>query len=90
MFQNGGLYKFNIKILAIEDFDNIIAEPIEYSLGISIPETNYYEINDKAFGYQEIGIRTFYDQITEFDYIPEEGKIKFVFPFEWTQERIIQ
>ena len=90
MFQNGGLYKFNIKILAIEDFDNIIAEPIEYSLGISIPETNYYEINDKAFGYQEIGIRTFYDQITEFDYIPEEGKIKFVFPFEWTQETIIQ
>ena len=90
MFQNGGLYKFKIKILTIEDFDNILLEPIEYNLGISIPETTYYKINDKKFGEQEIGIRTYYDQITEFDYLSEQEKIRFVFPFEWTQETIIQ
>tara|TARA_B100000029_G_scaffold127885_1_gene121496 strand:+ start:206 stop:1603 length:1398 start_codon:yes stop_codon:yes gene_type:complete len=90
IFQNGGLYKFKINILAIEDFDDVLSEPIEYNLGISIPETTYYEINDKTFGDQEIGIRTYYDQITEFEYIPEQEKIRFVFPFEWTQETIIQ
>ena len=90
IFENGGLYKLNIKILAINSFDNILSEPVEYNLGISIPETNYYKINDEYFGTQEVGIRTYYDQITEFDYFPEQQKIRFVFPFEWTQETIIQ
>ena len=90
MFESGGLYKFKIKILAIEDFDALLLEPVEYNLGISIPETTYYEINDKEFGSEQIGIRTYYDQIIEFDYFPEEKKVRFVFPFEWTQETIIQ
>ena len=90
IFENGGLYKLNIKILAINSFDNILSEPVEYNLGISIPETTYYEINDKDFGIQEVGVRTYYDQITEFDYFPDQQKIRFVFPFEWTQEAIIQ
>jgi len=90
IFESGGLYKLNIKILAVSDFDNILLEPVEYNLGISIPETTYYEINDNEFGVQEIGIRTYYDQITMFDYLPLKKEIRFSFPFEWTQDTIIQ
>jgi hypothetical protein len=90
IFENGGLYKLDIKILAIDSFDNILLDPVEYNLGISIPETTYYEINSSEFGMQEIGIRTYYDQITHFDYLSEQKEIRFSFPFEWTQETIIQ
>jgi len=90
IFENGGLYKLNIKILTIDGFDNFISEQVEYDLGISIPETTYYEINDKGFGKQKIGIKTYYDQITEFDYSSDTKEIKFKFPFEWNEETIIQ
>ena len=39
VFENGGLYKFSVKIITIESFDNILSQPVEYNLGISIPET---------------------------------------------------
>ena len=60
VFESGGLYDFNIKIITIDSYQNILPEPIEYYLGISIPETTYYEINDDGFGKQEIGIITYY------------------------------
>jgi hypothetical protein len=90
MFENGGLYKFNIKILAIDNFENILVEPIEYNLGISIPETVYYKINNDNFGIQEIGIKTYFDRIIKFEYFSEQNEIKFAFPFDWNQETINQ
>jgi len=88
VFENGGLYEFKIKILTIDSYSNVLTEPIEYYLGISIPETTYYEINDIDFGKQQIGIITYYDQISDFEY--DQTSIKFIFPFEWSNETIEQ
>ena len=88
VFESGGLYEFNIKILTIDSYSNILPEPIEYYLGISIPETTYYEINDDGFGKQQIGIITYYDQISDFEY--DQTSIKFIFPFEWSNDAIEQ
>ena len=88
VFESGGLYEFNIKILTIDSYSNVLPEPIEYYLGISIPETTYYEINDDGFGKQQIGIITYYDQILDFKY--DQTSIKFMFPFEWSNDAIEQ
>jgi len=88
VFESGGLYEFNIKILTIDSYSNVLAEPIEYYLGISIPETTYYEINDDDFGEQQIGIITYYDQISDFEY--DQTSINFMFPFEWSNDAIEQ
>ena len=90
VFESGGLYEFNIKIITIENYSNVLSQPVEYSLGISIPETTYYEIDGGVFGAQEIGIRTYFDQINEFDYIAERQEVQFSFPFDWEQETIDQ
>jgi len=90
VFENGGLYMFNVKILTVNNYNNLLSEPIEYELGISIPETTYYEINDKNFGKQELGIITYFDQITEFNYDQSNKQIKFSFPFSWDQKTIDQ
>ena len=63
VFENGGLYQFNVKILTVNDYNNKLSEVVEYDLGISIPETTYYQIDDKNFGIQELGIITYFDQI---------------------------
>ena len=76
VFESGGLYEFNIKILTIDSYSNFLAQPIEYYLGISIPETTYYEINDDGFGEQQVGIITYYDQISDFEYDAIEEELK--------------
>ena len=88
VFESGGLYEFNIKILTIDSYSNVLPDPIEYYLGISIPETTYYEINDDGFGKQKIGIITYYDQILDFEY--NQTSIKFMFPFDWSNDAIEQ
>ena len=90
VFENGGLYMFNVKILTVNNYNNLLSEPVEYELGISIPETTYYEINDKNFGKQELGVITYFDQITEFNYDQTNKQIKFSFPFNWDQKTIDQ
>ena len=90
VFENGGLYMFNVKILTVNNYNNLLSEPVEYELGISIPETTYYEINDENFGTQELGIITYFDQITEFNYDQSNKQIKFSFPFDWDQKTIDQ
>jgi len=90
IFENGGLYEFEISVITINSYDNVLTDPPYYELGISIEETTRYEINDVNYGKQELGIVTFFDQITEFDYNVETKKITFSFPFEWNQNTIDQ
>ena len=90
IFENGGLYEFEISVVTINDYDNVLTDPPYYELGISIEETTRYEINDVNFGKQELGIVTFFDQITNFEYDKETKEISFSFPFQWNQETIDQ
>jgi len=90
IFENGGLYEFEISVLTINSYDNVLTDPAYYELGISIEETTRYEIDDANYGKQELGIVTFFDQITEFDYNIETKEITFSFPFEWDQNTIDQ
>ena len=90
IFENGGLYEFGISVLTINSYDNVLTDPVDYELGISIEETTRYEINDVNYGKQELGIVTFFDQITEFEYNTETKEIIFSFPFEWNQNTIDQ
>jgi hypothetical protein len=90
VFENGGLYEFEISVITINSYDNVLTDPVNYELGISIEETTRYEINDVNYGKQELGIVTFFDQITEFDYNAETKEITFSFPFQWDQNTIDQ
>ena len=90
IFENGGLYEFKISIMTINSYDNVLTDPVDYELGISIEETTRYEIDDANFGKQKLGIVTFFDQITDFDYNADTKEITFSFPFEWDQRTIDQ
>ena len=90
IFENGGLYEFKISVLAINSYDNVLSDPVDYELGISIEETTRYEIDDVNYGKQKLGIVTFFDQITEFNYNTETKEITFSFPFKWDQNTIEQ
>ena len=89
-FSTGGLYNFKVKILTAENYSNELEPPIEFDVGLSIPDRTFYEIDDPNFGTQELSVITYYDQIEDFQYNPQNQEITFRMPFNWSFDNINQ
>jgi hypothetical protein len=89
-FNTGGLYKFRVLITTADSFSKTLEEPIEYNVGLSIPQRNFYDVNDPNFGSQQLSIVTYYDEIEEFHYDPVTKSVTFSMPFEWSKENVNQ
>ena len=87
-FDTGGLYKFDVRVTTAESFSNSLDPPIEYNVGISIPQKTSYAINDPDFGNATVSLITYYDEITSFKYEPDINGISFHMPFEWSVSNI--
>ena len=87
---DGGLYRFDIKILTAENYSNKLDTPLTFNSGISIAQTTKHEIQDPNFGDQSIDVITYYDKISDFTYNPTSKEISFSMPFEWTKSNVNQ
>jgi len=87
---DGGLYKFDIRILTANSYSNKLEKPLEYNSGVSIAQTTKHEINDPNFGFQTIQTITYYDELSNFNYNPSSKEISFSMPFEWTAKNVNQ
>ncbi len=90
IFNSGGLYNFHVEILTADTYQYRLYSPVKYDPAISIPDTTSYQIDDKNYGKQTIKIITYYDQVSNFQYLPETKSIKFWMPFDWSQDNIKQ
>ncbi len=88
IFNSGGLYRFKIDVLTMGSYDNQVSK--SYNAGISIPETDQYQIYDKDYGKQTVAVIAYYDQITNFQYDSEKKSINFAMPFNWSVDNIKQ
>ena len=87
-FSAGGLYKFKIEVLTMGTYDNQVSK--SFNAGVSIPETNEYQIHDKEYGNQTVTVIAYYDQIRDFQYNSIDKTMNFVMPFNWNQDNIKQ
>jgi hypothetical protein len=86
----GGLYKFDIRILAVDGYSKKLDIPLTFNAGISIAQKSKHEINHPIFGPQIINVVTYYDEIKNFQYDIESKEITFSMPFEWSVNNINQ
>lgn len=89
-FNTGGLYKFKVLITTADSFSKPLEKPIEYNVGLSIPQRDFYNVNDPNFGSQQISLITYYDEIEKFQYEPATKSLTFSMPFEWNKENVNQ
>ncbi len=89
-FNTGGLYKFRVLITTADSFSKTLDDPLEYNIGLSIPQRSFYDVNDPNFGSQQLSIVTYYDEIEEFHYEPATKSVTFSMPFEWSKENVNQ
>ena len=86
----GGLYKFDVTVLAADGYSNKLDEPLVFNAGISIAQTTSNHFVDPNFGEQKIDVITYYDEISDFNYNPNQKEISFFMPFEWSNSNINQ
>jgi len=87
---SGGLYKFDVSVLAVDGYSNVLSEPLVFNAGISIAQTTSHTVNDEHFGSQTLDVITYYDKISDFQYNSELREISYTMPFEWTEISINQ
>ena len=87
-FNTGGLYSFNVTILTAESFSSGLEEPIEYKVGLSIPQRTNHTISDPDWGDAEVSLVTYYDEIGGFGYDPARKAVSFYMPFDWSADNI--
>ena len=86
----GGLYKFDIKILTADDYSKKLEKPLTFNAGISIAQTTRHDFVDPNFGEQNIHVITYYDEISNFQYDPILKKISYFMPFDWSDSNVNQ
>jgi hypothetical protein len=86
----GGLYKFDISIITVDEYSKKLETPLVFNAGISIAQTTTHNFVDPSFGKQNIQIVTYYDEISNFQYESELKQISYSMPFEWTLSNINQ
>ena len=86
----GGLYKFDVTILAADGYSNKLDDPLLFNAGISIAQTTTNNFIDPNFGEQKIDVITYYDEISNFNYNSNLKEISFFMPFEWSNSNINQ
>jgi hypothetical protein len=90
IFGSGGLYNFKIEVLTADSYSNRLSPPITYDVGLSIPDTKSYKVTDSSNTEQTIGVITYYDQISNFEYVSQDKSIQFVMPFDWSEKNLSQ
>ncbi len=86
----GGLYKLDVIVLTADGYTKKLDVPLIFNAGISIAQTSSHDFVDPNFGEQNIGVITYYDAISNFNYDHNSKEISFFMPFDWTQSNINQ
>ena len=86
----GGLYKFDVSVLAADGYSKKLDEPLVFNAGISIAQTTTHTFTDPNFGKQNIDVITYYDEISDFNYDSSLREITYSMPFEWSESNINQ
>lgn len=84
VFYSGGLYEYKIRIITMDDDDNMLdLKGAVYSGAVSLAEHNTFEVIDSKKSLHTLNIISYFDTVKSFEYNSE--KILFSMPFDWNQ-----
>ncbi|MDI1494887.1 MAG: hypothetical protein K8823_193 [Cenarchaeum symbiont of Oopsacas minuta] len=89
LFDKGGLYNIRVDIEGATSPKTLIANDISYDTFISIAQEQLFSIQT-ASAEVDVVIKTYYDEIENFEYNESDDAISFNMPFNWSPEYISQ
>jgi hypothetical protein len=88
IFNSGGLYHFEIEIKTVDDITKIIENSKIYTTDVTVITNHLYEEKDKQGNNVKFGIKSYFDEVSSFDYDSQINGIRFVMPFDWDEQNI--
>ena len=88
MFESGGLFTFEFEVRTIDEPTNIIEDSEVYSADLSIVSTSSHMEKDAENNDVQFRLKSYFDQISNFEYDPELKQATFEMPFDWSEKRM--
>lgn len=88
LFTSGGLYTFEIEVRTIDEPTNIIENSGIYNADLSVIETTSYTKNDVENNDVEFRMKSYFDQISNFEYDSKIKQVTFEMPFDWSEKQM--
>jgi len=90
IFDKGGLYNIQVAIEGASSPKTLVAERLEFETFVSVAQEQDFLIQTAHAQEVPVVIKTYYDDITSFDYSDETNTIRFEMPFDWDPDYISQ
>ena len=88
VFESGGLYSFQIEVRTIDEPTNIIEDSGIYYADLSIVDTTSFIEKDSENQDVEFRIKSYFDEISNFEYHPQSKQVTFEMPFDWSEKQM--
>jgi len=90
IFVNGGLYYLKVEIVGATSPQTFLADPLFFELFVSIAEEFDFEIPTAQAQPIPVVIKTYYDDVSNFQFENSDNSISFDMPFNWDPDYISQ
>ena len=88
IFDSGGLYHFEIEVRTIDEPTNILKDSGIYKVDLSVAETTQYWQKDSQNQDVSFRVKSYFDQISNFEYNSENRQVTFEMPFDWSEKQM--
>ena len=86
IFIKGGLYNISVVIEGATSPKTLVAEPLVFDTFVSVAQNQYFSIPE-AFAVP-VTIKTYYDDVSNFEFKKSDKSISFQMPFDWAPDYI--
>jgi len=86
IFTKGGLYNISVVIEGATSPKTLVAEPLEFDTFVSVAQEQYFNIPE-AFAVP-VTIKTYYDDVSNFEFKGSDKSISFQMPFDWSPDYV--
>jgi len=90
IFDKGGLYNIQVIIAGASSPKTLVADPLEFETFVSVAQEQDFIIQTAQAQEIPVVVKTYYDDITSFEYSDGNHAITFEMPFDWDPEYISQ
>jgi len=90
IFDKGGLYNIRVDIEGATSPKVMVAEPLSFETFVSIAQEQNFFIKTASAQEFPVIVKTYYDEVENFQYSKSSHAISFKMPFDWTPEYVEQ
>ena len=88
IFDKGGLYNVKVSIEGATSPRTLVAEPLYFDTFVSVAQDQSFFIKTAAAQEIPVTVKTYYDDVENFSFKPNNNSIAFDMPFDWSPDYV--